>query len=203
MNKVDKKNNSKKNTKFKENLLKWFESTSIHGLSNINRSKYLIFKILWMIILLISTTACFYIIINSLIDYLKYDVVTKIRIHSETPTDFPMIYICPKNPFLKKNSIEWINKTTNITNLFYKEDLFYIFKLIFSNQNYSDSIKKSFGYSLDEMMIKCFIGSAECYKNNFKWSYNYFYGNCYLFNSEKNSIFRTEESSEIGGKKKY
>src|SRR5690606_35639629 len=46
---------------------------------------------------------------------------------------------------------------------------------------------KSLGMSLEDMLISCTYANTACTVNDFEWYYEFFYGNCYRFNSGRNS----------------
>jgi hypothetical protein len=56
-------------------------------------------QFIWLVILLGSTGATFYLIARSLMDYLKYEVTSQIKLIDEIPTKFPTVTFCDNNPF--------------------------------------------------------------------------------------------------------
>lgn len=66
-------------------------NSTIHGLPNIFKAPNLIRKILWMLLILIFSSFGIYMIIINILDYLEYDVTTKIVVVKEYPTQFPTI----------------------------------------------------------------------------------------------------------------
>ena len=50
--------------------------------------------------------------------------------------------------------------------------------------NFDLNKKKSFGYSINEMLISCEFDSNKCDSSDFDWIYHALYGNCYRFNSK-------------------
>ena len=82
-------------------------SSTIHGLPNALRSKNLFLKIVWFGLFLVSASVGIYSVIDSLNDYLNYEVVTKIDIIEELPIQFPAITFY--NPKDAKNNISLNN----------------------------------------------------------------------------------------------
>ena len=80
---------------------------------SIFRSERLFFKVIWLILLLGSSSACIYYLAICFNGYFEYEYITSIRTIPEKPVDFPAISICsfnnPKFEFtvltLKINSI--------------------------------------------------------------------------------------------------
>ena len=57
-----------------------------------------------------------------------------------------------------------------------------------NSPNISDEEKKSYGSSLDEMVIFCNYNMQKCNESNFEWFYDSRFGNCFRFNSVDNLI---------------
>ena len=78
-------------------------SSTIHGLPNALRSKNLFLKIVWFGLFLVSASVGIYSVIDSLNDFLNYEVVTKIDMIDELPIQFPAVTFY--NPKDAKNNI--------------------------------------------------------------------------------------------------
>ena len=79
---------------------------STHGLSNIFKTEKFGFKVMWLISFLISSSGCSYFIINTISDYLKYDVVSNINVVYEHPAQFPAVTICSRDSYKFQNFTE-------------------------------------------------------------------------------------------------
>jgi hypothetical protein len=88
----------RKREQIKELLVEWCSSSTSHGIPNIVRTENWSVKILWSIFVLLSTAFCAFMVTRAVLDYLKNDVVTKIRVYKEIPAEFPTITICNINP---------------------------------------------------------------------------------------------------------
>ena len=51
-------------------------NTTMHGLPEMIRAKYISLKLMWFICFFGSTGACFFLIVRSVMSYLSYEVVT-------------------------------------------------------------------------------------------------------------------------------
>ncbi len=91
-------------TLVKANFLVWVDPVTIHGLPNIFRSKNIIPKIIWIVSTVAATVLCAYILAQSIIDYLSYEVVTKIDLIEETNAIVPQITICSSHLFMTSSS---------------------------------------------------------------------------------------------------
>ncbi len=67
-------------------------STS-HGLPSVFRTKRIFFKIMWICLFIISTLLGINTVIGTVNTYLNYEIVTKIDVITEIPTDYPAITI--------------------------------------------------------------------------------------------------------------
>jgi RAB protein geranylgeranyltransferase component A len=119
-------------------------STS-HGLPNALRNRHLPMKTMWSISFLLSTALCSVLIIQSIIQYLEFEVITKVRIVGETEAEFPRITICNLNRYHTEYAMSIYEKNRNMT-LFE----FYKMSVLLSNED-----KKRLSYSINETLIKC------------------------------------------------
>ena len=183
---------------------KWTESTTIHGFPNIFQTKSITIRIMWIICFLASNAFCCYIISTNIMNYFKYEVVTAIKNIQKDSLPFPAVTVCNANPFVTKEGLKYVssflqqNNFTNFPdlelNIFGEID----YPRIFFNYNFirymtstlskaiEAEMKKMFSFSFKEMFISCLFNLEPCNENNWEWHYDYFYGNCYRFNTGKN-----------------
>ena len=112
------------------------------------KGNYLV-QFIWLLILLGSTGATYYLISKSIIDYLKHNVTTQIKIVNEIPTEFPTITFCDNNPFSSKEAEEFMKNISILNNLNLDSfqnvsSLFQLAKLRASSKLLSDELKNSF-----------------------------------------------------------
>ena len=69
-------------------------ATSIHGPSKILSAKNLLHKLFWLILVLGSVVYCSSVIVNYVLEYLDYPVVTNTDILNVDQPEFPAIRIC-------------------------------------------------------------------------------------------------------------
>ncbi len=67
---------------------------SFHFLVKPIKSKRLVFKIAWLLILFIFFTANVYYVILTIMDYLNFETITSIYEINESSTEFPTISFC-------------------------------------------------------------------------------------------------------------
>jgi amiloride-sensitive sodium channel subunit alpha/amiloride-sensitive sodium channel subunit gamma len=186
--------------KIKEDFKEWLSSSTSHGLPNIARTDSKILRLLWTVSFLASTAACAYLLYLSVIGYLNFDVVTKISVYDEVPSQFPTVTICNSYPFGSDNSTPFLEEKfkiffgTSDLNLIlanFESNYFLFVKYLIwisaADPSLSDDFKKSLGLTIDDMLISCQFSGYKCSKDDFVWFYSSFYGSCYKFNSGKNS----------------
>ena len=194
-----------------ETLEEGLKLCKIHGVVNIAETKHLPVKLMWIFCVLASTGACSYIIILSIMGYLQYDVVTKMSINVQTSSEFPTVTICNSVPFVTKNSTSFQSSVLNnppfSAYLNYTDQNLPIEPLkglaqYFTNLNgkiQPDEVKKTFGLTLDQMLLSCIHSGKSCTSADFEWYYDLVYGNCFRFNSNFTSLKRTSNPGKGNG----
>jgi hypothetical protein len=174
-------------------ILDSLKTSTSHSLPRIIRAKHLLIKTIWILASLFCISCCCFIITSSINEYLKYDVVTKIRVYAEDESPFPMVAFCNKDPIITdKGRIIFLNylKSINITDyedkLTSNVDLSNAFDraLTFLANNLTIEQKQSIGYSIEEMVISCKFNFKYCDADlsEFVWFYDNEFGNCFKFN---------------------
>jgi hypothetical protein len=156
--------------------------------SNKDTPKNLFIKVLWTVTFILSFSACSYVVITTIIDYFKYDVITKIRVYKELESEFPTVIFCNKDPIVKEEGRKIILnylKENNSTDFDDDDTGFYYQNLItFLYTNLTDENKKKLGYSIKEMVISCQFNYEKCVDfSEFVWFYDNEFGGCYKFNT--------------------
>ena len=67
-------------SKIKKKFIEWSISSTSHGYPHIFRNSRTSIKILWTICFIISAGLCAFMVYKSIMDYLKFDVVTKVKL---------------------------------------------------------------------------------------------------------------------------
>lgn len=75
----------------------------------------------------------------------------------------------------------------------------YYFTSALARSGISDKERQSYGSSLEEMVIKCRFNNVACNKTYWKWRYDSYYGNCFMFNWDKNSVLNSKLSQKANG----
>ncbi len=133
----------------KKELSLWLQKTTFHGLPNLFvRDSNIASKLLWSVSILISGGFCSFLIIQTLFNFLNYEVITKVQVVNKIPFEFPKVTICSSSAFTTSKAIQFLNHIDpsipgNI-GAFYKN----LFQLAFA-YNQQDLVKRSFGLDID------------------------------------------------------
>lgn len=117
-------------------------STS-HGLPSIIRSRRKPIKLMWAISLIISIITCFYLVLDTLFNYLSFDVTTNANLIYEIPIEFPTISFCNKNRPFTNTSIDQFLLACSFYKSECKPDDFVLFR----ETRYGDCFRFNSGYN--------------------------------------------------------
>ena len=112
--------------------------STMHGLPHIIKSRSTLLQLMWLLFLITSIGLFVKFSLNSIFNYLDFEVTTKIRKIYETPTTFPTISICNKNKFTSDIGIEAIKKSMEYFN---SPDLFNL--TVLANLSLEDRYRES------------------------------------------------------------
>jgi hypothetical protein len=196
----------------KKHFQHFIDNTTAHGFSHASSTKYTLIRLVWIIFILTSIGSCCYFIIKHLLQYLDYGVTTKIDTLQDIPSYFPMVTICNIQPFTTKSGEEFINKTLAENNLNSASDINYFtdyqLKTLFVNyltvinadsNEISNTERQTFGATKEQFILSCSFNLLQC-EDKLEWIFHPLYGNCYQFNSGKNSTnFSSSKSGPING----
>ncbi|RNA35576.1 acid-sensing ion channel 1 isoform X2 [Brachionus plicatilis] len=168
------------------NLLKnQVESSSIHAIPNILRTKTSISRILWSIAFIVSFSACVYQVVMLIVNFFEFKTIVRMELVQSFDEEFPAVTFCNLNPFdfsLKENQAkmsEFLNESMAHGNENY-------LKMIKCNLN--NSLSNLEGFSIEKMLILCQYDSEECNVDDFvQFEHITIFGRCYTFNSGRNS----------------
>ena len=115
------------NKTVKEQIIKntkdTLESSSIHAIPNILRSKSKVLRVIWVACLLVSICACGRYLFQSISSYLERETVTKFQVNNVNELQFPVISICDLKSFFDKQTYKGIGLENINRALFQQIDL--------------------------------------------------------------------------------
>lgn len=183
----------------KDELKRFGTTTTAHGLPRILASKYLVTKLIWLLFTLTSIGLCAYMIIRGILIYIEFGTTSLIRQYPSESITFPVVSICNRNRMLTRAASDHIREyyqsefNVNITDMddffeqaYIKETIYPDIEWIFYQTflpGFNVTLKRSFGYSLEELLVRCEFDSKPCNHSWFDWYYHPAYGNCFKFNS--------------------
>lgn len=98
---MDLKSNNQKSLstrdKLKNSATGLILASNIHGLSKIITRGRISFRIIWLILIILSACLCVYYVVENALQFTNYDTITKIDIIKETQSQFPTVSICNYN----------------------------------------------------------------------------------------------------------
>ena len=185
------------------NLINDLQNEVVITCIKIYKAPYLFLKIFLFFFVLISSCLASFMVIQSIVNYFEYPVITTSRSIFETPTVYPKISICNLNIFTTKYGYEFlarINSTWNIfklenfSKLSYKEKFNYISEFntiatsLVSSDVMNDDERKKISQRLEDIVLDCSFNQESCnLTEDFVWKFDRLYGNCYEFNSGLNA----------------
>jgi len=137
---------------------------------------YVILKAILLAFVLASVGFVSYLIMQTMLTFLEYNVSTTSRTIYEMPTLFPKVTFCNLNDFTTEYAY-------NLTQMG-----------VYDGEFLSANERQMIVHNLDDILIGCLFNNVHCDSANFAWSYDAVYGSCYTFNSGD-----TSKRSNIAG----
>ncbi len=160
--------------------------SSFHGIPRIIKTRTVIMKVVWSFLTLVAVCFCVNGIMNTTFDYLSFKTISAFETIVELPSLFPAITVCNLNPFQTlygANLVKTLMQFTEGKNFNDLEKRLIIMRFSHS-MNYS--AKRSLSLNLKDTLVTCRFNSKDCTWTDFEWYFDFFYGNCYRFNNDKN-----------------
>ena len=106
------------------------KNSTLAGMAKILGSMRPIMKLFWSLVVLLLLGMCAFSLINAVLKYLSYEIVTTITVRNEIPAKMPTVMICNSNGLMTNMAIFWasyvyslynIPKVNNYLNFSYKQ----------------------------------------------------------------------------------
>lgn len=187
--------------RIKEYAIEMAESSTTHAIDRMVKTDRTLLRVLWILFFVASTGACGYFIANTIMDYLEYDVVTKIQAIYEVPQIFPSVSVCNLNIFNNNQSLEFAKNALtsagltgslldsdeylgfNMTPILTTMLVRYLLAAGFRNPNLTESDLQYYGIKYEDFVLSCTFNLLPCNSSMFKWSFDIRYGSCFKFNA--------------------
>ena len=194
------KSKEKISKKLKLTFINWSQSVTYHCFPKIFKAHTPTFiKFIWCLVFVSFSSLTCFILVNIVLTYYQYRVVSTIQIIHEIPSIFPAITICDANPFTTQyaqklidfHAIQIFNKTlANMTYVEYnqiKEKLDMRVRAHVNDPAFGDENRRRLGFNLSHILYECVFSGISCdFNQDFRWLFNYNYGNCFQYNSNQN-----------------
>ncbi len=180
--------NKSKSERIIEALSESAMSNAAYAIGRIAKPNHMFIRIMWFIFLIVSCCFCSYLIVKNILEYLAFEVVTKVDLLYDKTAFFPAITICNLSPIHGNFSIELIkqiseNNSINYTTIDPKNRYLIMSNLFHLLQN--DTEKQKIGLRKNEFIRVCFFDTAPCNGTDISWYYDFYYGNCFKFNTRE------------------
>ena len=186
-------------------LVKPGRNWALDSLIKIIRARRIALKFVWSLILLGLLSILCYVIIDAVLKYLEYEVVTTISVVHTVPIKMPTLMICNSNALMTPVSMLFaqqvfalygVNITNNYPSFTYNANLFAgtidnvenillprtMVLAASQDPSLGDSFRQMLGLSMQDMLISCSYNGVECTADDFTWKYDDYSGNCFQFN---------------------
>ncbi len=192
---IETKQNNSLELMLKENL----SCEMFHFILNIYYSSHLLLKIIFTFFTILGFGLASYMTINLILNYMEYNVITTIRAINESPSIFPKVTICNRNPFTTKYAYEFLSESnlinfTQLNQILKGDRTLAITRIALLRgqlgghmKNLPEEQKKNLSHNLNDTLLSCLYNYVLCKSDDFKWEWDNYYGNCYSFNSGFNS----------------
>ena len=190
-------NNEEKNKKtaIKLYILDAISSSTIHGIDKIFKPRRIFLKILWLTFFIASTAACGFFIANSIMSYLRFEVVTKVQVIYEVPQLFPTVAICSSNVLNNNETIEFgkkILEKNGLTDPFRNTSALglnltlaqvnLLIRFLVASNLESQQELQNMSIKYDEFFMSCTFNLQPCDGSMFEWYFDIIFGSCFRFN---------------------
>ncbi|GFY44668.1 acid-sensing ion channel 1 [Trichonephila inaurata madagascariensis] len=182
------------------------KNSAIFIISKIGRAQSKFHKLLWLLILVLSLSACGFQINRFLHLYFQYPVLLNLEVERKMHLDFPAVTICNVNGIKRQNEEYVSRKVSSESYKVISKELTFSVTIDknFTNMNnnsgemtqesdnflnYNDSIKdylKEDNRQSKIFIMNCFFNGEYCYENSFYQTSSPNYGDCFTFNKVTN-----------------
>lgn len=188
-------NKSKKCEMIRNKIYEYANDSTTHSVPHIFKRENPLIKTFWIICFLASTAACSFMITLSIMNYFRYETVTKAETVFEIPTPFPVVSICNVNSLTSRKAFDFVHDFLTRNNI--SSNLNYTFSVAKADMStflegryaigvnllsakFTDDIRKEMGLQLNDMLLSCTFNMQKCTIENFVWFFDVLYGYCLI-----------------------
>ena len=175
----------KQHLTFKENLTRELWHLRLDGISNLARSEYTLIRVFWSLLFLSMACFCMFLIVNSIVEYCKFQVTTNFRKERELKAIFPTISLCNDNPLNTEYYVRLLdeaNMTMLSTEAYYNFVALEYYKLQSSGRYLTDDEIRQLN-DMDGFVISCTFKKKPCSNASLRYIFLPVFLHCIQFNS--------------------
>lgn len=179
-------------TDIKDCIKRWTSYSTSHGIIYISRADNKFYRLIWTLCFCVCIGYCIYLSTHTISNFINHEVYVNMKVVHDASVEFPAVTLCFLKSFNKTRVEDFIttifpnitlDDLTNISNENDTELILKLYSVRTKIHNSNDSLKRSLGFELKNIMFYCTFSAKQCNSNDFKWFYHYWFGNCYTFNS--------------------
>ena len=195
---------AKNKVNMEEYLKERVKEMRIDGLPNVLMSDFLVFKIMWIVVFLFSSSVCLFLVQSSFAEYFKYQVTSNLRLVTESKSTFPTISFYNMNPLNTYYYVDLL-KEANITTIDpmpYKNEILLEYRNKLKYGRYFNLTQKKAMFDMNGFIISCTFQNKPCNMSNFRYVFNPLLLSCLQFNSGYDSDGNPVEllEADVGGR---
>lgn len=186
----------KSNDELREMWKDWLRYSKTHGLDRLVISRSSTLKVIWFIALLGSGSLCSFLIARIIVDYMRFEVKTRIREVFVDKVPFPTISVCNLNPMTTPQANDYLRdyfkkefnmNVTKFADFFANNKSFDVYSELFyafyrlNDPEISDQQRQSMGQT---HLLYCGVYGGACLEE-YTTYFDPAYGNCFLINPKK------------------
>lgn len=161
---------------FSSELKEWFRTSKTHGFDRFVSSGSIILRLIWIVCFFVSAGVCAWLVVRVVMQYYKYEVITKIRDKYVYILTCPVITICNKNPMVTPDAQQYLKdelqRAFNLSDISYSDLVkFEGNQTIWSKTDYiqyltyapdfNNTLRRSFGYDMSYAQ-PCLTPTGDC-----------------------------------------
>ena len=191
----------------KQTLKEVLYNSLAQAILKIFQTPHILLKVFLVVFVIVANGLCAYLILQAVLNFLSFEVITTTRTIFETPSLFPKVTICNVNPFATEYALGVLKEVNNEilpdigVNIFdpsqwdtlSMDDKFTVFNAMqnaavqrMNSVYFSVEDRKKLGHSIEDILFDCAFNFQPCSHTDFTWKFDKIYGNCYEFNTERN-----------------
>lgn len=169
-------------------ISEWSSACTFHCYPKLffpTQNQHVILKAIWTLLFVAFLGLTCWLFALAIVNYLRFETVSKIEIIQQNPMPFPAVTICDNNPFTTEQAQEEIQRIIdtliNSSSTIDKFMEFNLMKMKASSSNFTDEQRQALGFNVNLLVGPAFDSPIN--SSDLHYLYRYDYGNCFQFNT--------------------